>query len=52
MTALEKCPMSELSVSRLSFMKCRWAPEFIFNVTVMKPAILKKLISISVSLLT
>ena len=32
MTALEKCPMSKLSVSRLSLMKCRWAPELIFNV--------------------
>ena len=52
MTALEKCPMSKLSVSRLSLMKCRWAPELIFNVTVLKPAILKKLISISFSLLT
>ena len=33
MTALEKCLMSELSVSRLSLMKCRWAPEVYFKET-------------------
>ena len=52
MTALKNCPMSELSVSRLSLMKWLWVPELIINVTVLKPAILKKLISISFSLLT